>query len=134
MGFFGKIGGFISKAAGFVSKAVDFVKKPFDMIQNAASGLISKLASKLPFGLGKIAGPLLQKLLPVAMNFLMPGGVGALSGLFKAANTVGKFADMAKQAGGFLQGLDGGGKGLGNLQEIATHAFAQNLLGGMKLF
>jgi len=133
MGLFGGIGKLIHKATDFVHKAVDFIKKPFDLVQSLASKLVGKLANMLPFGLGKIVGPLLQKLVPLGLSFLTGGGAGVLGGLFQAANTVDKFANIADQAANFLQGLDGGGKdqALGNLQELATKAFADNVLGGL---
>ncbi len=130
MGFFGGIGRFFSRAVSFVGRAasiiqkgLDFIQKPInELISKPLSGLLGKVLDKLPFGIGNLVKPLVDKFLNNALSFLAPGGVGLLGALAKAVPSLSKLTDIAKTVGDVVGGINK--MGLPQAQSNITELFA----------
>jgi hypothetical protein len=128
MSFFSKIGSFLSKASSVVStvtkfadKVTSFIKAPLATITKPLTGVLDKLADKLPFGLGKMVKPLVDKYLPTALSWLSTGPLGGFFGLLgKIAPTAQKIDDVLHTVDDKLKG------GIESLPDLAK----QNLVDG----
>lgn len=127
MGFFDVAKKIVGGASKILNTAMSVIQKPME----AVTGVVSKLAEKLPFGLGKIVAPLVQKFLPQAMSFLMPGGLGVFNSLLKAMPTLQKITNVVDTVNGALGGIDqlrqGNPAALQNIIEMVAHRQAQTL-------
>ena len=119
----GGIGKIIHKVAGIAGKVAGFISNPLSAITKPLTGLVDKLADKLPFGLGKLVKPFADKFLSMGISWLAGGPLGGVMGMLgKIAPTVGKISDV-------LNGIDGvvnGGKGIASLAQPALQN-AQNI-------
>lgn len=106
MSFLSKIGGFVSKVTSFASKALNFVSKPLDFLTKPLGGMFDKLLEKVPFL--KFLKPLADKFLKNPLALMLPGGVGLMGILTKAASTV----EMLKKVVGTVDQVVGGLKNL----------------------
>jgi hypothetical protein len=125
-----KVGDIAGKVAEIGGKAVKILQAPEEAIGGFVKKAAGGLLNKLPFGLGKIAEPFVNKLIDKGLDFLSKGPLG---GIFefakKLAPKVDQLADFAevvskkaKQVGGFeLPGV------AENLQNI----FARSQADGM---
>lgn len=105
MSFLSKIGGFVSKAADWAGKIANFVSNPIGSITKAVSPLIDKVATKLPFGLGKIAAPFAKKFLAKGLDWVSSGPLAGVFGLLdRISPTVSKLAGFVKSLDGLLNG------------------------------
>ena len=107
MGFFDGIkkavGGLargVSKVAGVVSKVTSFLQKPLDLLMAPVKNAIGGLLEKLPFGLGKLVAPFVDKFFDSALGFLAGGPLGGLGILAKAMPTIAKLGELATKIGG----------------------------------
>ena len=132
MGFLSGVSNFISKATSFVDKAVSFLKAPMESISKPLTGVLEKVADKLPFGLGKMVKPYIGEFLNKGLNWLAGGPLaGFFNVLPKVAETAEKISDALHSVDGLLKG---GIKGLPEqAKENAVEGFAwtqaQGLLG-----
>lgn len=130
MGFLGGLGKIVSGITGFVDKALSFVKKPLDFVMKPLTGIVDKLADKLPFGLGNLVKPFVNKFLGSAVGWLAGGPLGGVMSLIsKAAPTIQTIDNVLHVADG---ALNGGFKGLpqtalSNAQNIFSSATANTL-------
>jgi hypothetical protein len=128
MSFFSSIGNFFSKATSVVDtvtkiadKVTSFIKAPLDMITKPLQGALDGLADKLPFGLGKVVKPFVDKFLPTALSWLAGGPLGGFFGMLT------KIAPTAEKIDSVLDTVDGAmDKGIGGLSDLAK----QNLTNG----
>ena len=132
MGFVGRVFRSVTRAvgrvAGFVTKGLDFLQKPLSVLTKPLSGMLGKVLDKLPFGIGKLVKPLVDKFLNNALSFLAPGGVGLLGALTKAVPSLSKLTDIAKTVGDVAGGISKltNPQAQSNITEI--FAFAQSKL------
>ncbi|XXF78038.1 hypothetical protein P2318_34075 [Myxococcaceae bacterium GXIMD 01537] len=125
------VGDVAGKVASFAGKAVKILQAP----QEAISGFVKKAAGglldKLPFGLGKVAKPFVDKLVDHGLSFLAKG---PLAGIFTAAT---KLAPTVKDIADIAETVSSAAKKVGafeipesleNAQEIFSFAHAQKLL------
>lgn len=103
----GGIAGGISKVAGTVNKVIDFIKKPVSELMAPVKKFVGGALDKLPFGLGKLVSPFVDKFFDNALSFLAAGPMGGLSILTKAMPTIDKIADIAKKVGGIADQVGG---------------------------
>lgn len=135
MSFFSKIGGFIHTVTGIADKVLNFVKAPIDAITKPLTGLVDKLADKLPFGLGNVVKPFVDKFMGTAVAWLAGGPLGGLFAMItKIEPTVETVDNVLHAVDGALNagGTPGGVKGLppparDNVQNIFAYAHAQAL-------
>ena len=128
MSFFSSIGNFFSKATSVVAtvpkiadKVTSFIKAPLDTITKPLNGVLDGLADKLPFGLGKMVKPYIDKFLPTALSWLAGGPLGGFFGMLnKIAPTVEKIDNVIDTVD---KAMD---KGIGGLTDLAK----QNLTNG----
>jgi hypothetical protein len=90
----------VSKVAGIVSKVTSFLQKPLDVVMEPVKKAVGGLLDKLPFGLGKIVSPFVDKFFDSALGFLAGGPLGGLGILAKAMPTISKLGDLATKIGG----------------------------------
>lgn len=96
------IGGFasgVSKVAHKVTSVINFIKQPVDKLLAPVKNIVGGALDKLPFGLGKIAKPFVDKFFDSAVSFLAGGPLGGLAFLAKAMPTIDKVADLAAKVG-----------------------------------
>jgi hypothetical protein len=72
------VGGIAGKVADFGGKALSIIQKPMDALTAPIKNLAGGLLDKLPFGLGKIAKPFVDKLIDSGASFLAGGPLGGL--------------------------------------------------------
>lgn len=89
----------VSKAAGIVSKVSNFLKTPIDALMAPVKKVVGGALDKLPFGLGKIAKPFVEKFFNTAASWFAGGTLGGLGILAKAMPTVEKLAGLAEKLG-----------------------------------
>jgi len=106
MGLFSGIGKFVgnvargvAKVAGAVSKVANFIKQPLDLLMAPVKNVVGNLLDKLPFGIGNLVKPFVDKFLDSAVSFLAAGPLGGLSFLAQAMPTIEKIADLAEKVG-----------------------------------
>jgi hypothetical protein len=138
MGFLGGIGKFVSgaakavggiagKVADFGGKALSIIQKPMEALTAPVKKLAGGLLDKLPFGLGKIAAPFVNKLIDSGASLLAGGPLGGLGFLTKAAGTIQdivKIAETVKGVADKVGAFANNPLGQGNLQNIIAHAHA----------
>jgi hypothetical protein len=129
------VGGIVHKGAGIANKVAGLLKDPIGSAMKAISPFVTKVANKLPFGLGKTVGPFVQKFLGQGLNWLAKGPLAGVMSLFK------KIQPTAQKLAGFVGSLDkllaGGFKNLlapakANAQKAIAYAQAQGILGAEK--
>lgn len=131
MGLFSSIGNIVHKVTSVVDKVTNFIKAPLSFITKPLTSLVDKLVDKLPFGLGKLVEPFVNKFLGTAVSWLAGGPLGGimsmLSSIAPAAEGIDKVLDVADGV------LNGGLKSLPslalqNVQELSAFSQAQSLL------
>lgn len=95
----GNIARGVSKGAGFVTKISNFLKTPIDTVLAPVKNIVGGALDKLPFGLGRIAKPFVEKFFNTAASWFAGGTLGGLGILAKAMPTVEKLADLAGKIG-----------------------------------
>lgn len=131
MGFLSGLGKIVHSVTGIADKVLKFVKAPLDFITKPLTGLANKLLDKLPFGLGKLVEPFVDKFLGTAVGWLAGGPLGGIMSMISgAANTVETVDNVLHIADG---ALNGGLKSLAqpaleNAQNLFSFAHAQTLL------
>jgi hypothetical protein len=121
------VGGIAGKVADFGGKALSIIQKPMDALTAPIKNLAGGLLDKLPFGLGKIAKPFVDKLIDSGASFLAGGPLGGLGFLGKAAKTIQdvvKIAETVKGVADKVGAFTNNPTGLGNFQNIIAHAQA----------
>lgn len=134
MGGIGKIVSSIAKTvssvaggvANIAGKALNFVQNPVGALAGGLKGIAGGLLDKLPFGLGKLAKPFVDKFIDSGASLLSKGPLAGLSQLTKFAPTVKSIADIA---GVVKQGADKVGAlasapAQQNVQNLFAHAQA----------
>jgi phage-related protein len=141
MGLLGGIGNFISgaaktvsgiagKVADFGGKALSVIQKPMETLTAPVKKLAGGLLDKLPFGLGKIAKPFVEKLIDSGASFLASGPLGGLGFLGKAAKTVQdvvKIAETVKGIADKVGAFANNPLGQANAQNLLAYAHAQHI-------
>lgn len=89
----------VSKVAGIVGKVSDFLKTPVDKLIAPVKNVVGGVLDKLPFGLGKLVSPFVDKFFNSAASWFAGGTLGGLGILAKAMPTVEKLADLASKVG-----------------------------------
>lgn len=89
---FKKIGDIAGKVAKVAGKAFDIIQSPAKAITEPLKKIAGGFLDKLPFGIGKIAKPFVDKFLDSGVSMLLGG---PLSGVM----------EMAKKAAPFVKGL-----------------------------
>ncbi|MFL5319736.1 MAG: hypothetical protein ACJ790_08765 [Myxococcaceae bacterium] len=99
----------VSKVAHTVTNVINFIKQPVDKLLAPVKNIVGGALDKLPFGIGKLAKPFVDKFFDSALGFLAGGPLGGLSfltGLMptidKVADIAGTVGDVADKVGGFL--------------------------------
>jgi hypothetical protein len=103
MGGIGKVVGSIAKTvssvaggvANIAGKALSFVQNPMGAIAGGLKGLAGGLLDKLPFGLGNLAKPFVDKFIDSGASMLSQGPLAGLNKLTQFAPTVKSIADIA---------------------------------------
>jgi hypothetical protein len=124
------VGGIAGKVADIGGKALSIIQKPMDLLTAPVKKLAGGLLDKLPFGLGKIAKPFVDKLIDGAGSFLAGGPLGGLGFLGKAAKTIGdvvKIAETVKGAAEKVGAFANNPLGQGNFQNLMAFAHAQHI-------
>ena len=125
------VGNIASTVANVAGKAVKILEAPQQVIGDFAKKALGGLADKLPFGLGKIAKPFIDKLVDGGLSLLAKG---PLAGIFTAAT---KLAPKVKDIADIAETVSGAAKKVGafelpqalqNAQEIFSYAHAQKLI------
>lgn len=122
------VGGIAGKVADIGGKALSIIQKPMDVLTSPIKNLAGGLLDKLPFGLGKIAKPFVDKLIDGAASFLAGGPLGGLGFLGKAAKTIQdvvKIAETVKGVADKVGAFTNNPTGLANFQNIMAFAQAQ---------
>lgn len=123
----GKVGEFAGKVADVAGKAVKIMEAPQEVVGGFLKKAAGGLLDKLPFGLGKMAGPFVDKLIDNGLSFLAKGPLaGVMAAMTKFAPTVGAIADVAekvKKAADKVQAFEIP-EALQNFQEITAKAHA----------
>src|SRR4051812_19134856 len=89
----------VSKVAGIVEKVSGFLKTPIDAVMAPVKKVVGGALEKLPFGLGKLAAPFVDKFFNTAASWFAGGTLGGLGILAKAMPTVEKLAGLAGKLG-----------------------------------
>ena len=121
------VGGIAGKVADFGGKALSIIQKPMDVLTAPVKKLAGGLLDKLPFGLGKIAKPFVEKLIDSGASFLAGGPLGGLGFLGKAAKTIQdvvKIAETVKGVADKVGAFTNNPLGQANFQNIIAHAQA----------
>jgi hypothetical protein len=124
------VGGIAGKVADIGGKVLNVIQKPMDMLTSPIKKLAGGLLDKLPFGLGKIAKPFVDKLIDGAAGFLAGGPLGSLGFLGKAAKTIGdvvKLAETVKGVADKVGAFANNPLGQLNFQKIMAFAQAQHV-------
>lgn len=122
------VGGIAGKVADIGGKALSVIQKPMDLLTSPVKKLAGGLLDKLPFGLGKIAKPFVDKLIDGGASLLAGGPLGGLGFLTKAAKTIGdivKIAETVKGVADKVGAFTNNPAGLSNIQNIFAAAQAQ---------
>jgi hypothetical protein len=122
------VGGIAGKVADIGGKALSIIQKPLDVLTGPVKQLAGGLLDKLPFGLGKIAKPFVDKLIDGAAGFLAGGPLGTLGTLGKVAKTVGdvvKIAETVKGVADKVGAFANNPLGQLNFQNILANAQAK---------
>ncbi|HEX8820788.1 MAG TPA: hypothetical protein VF794_12740 [Archangium sp.] len=130
----GKVSNIAGKVADIAGKAVNILKAP----EQALSGLIKKAAGglldKLPFNLGNIAKPFLDKVVDGALSLISKSNLGSVFEFAKKlAPKVGQLADFAEKVKsaadkvGAFTNKTVGESTTHNLQELFSTAHADAL-------
>jgi hypothetical protein len=88
----GKIAGGVANIAG---KALNFVQNPVGALAGGLKGIAGGLLDKLPFGLGKLAKPFVDKFIDSGASMLSKGPLAGLNKLTQFAPTVKTIGDIA---------------------------------------
>jgi hypothetical protein len=121
------VGGIAGKVADFGGKALSIIQKPMEALTAPIKNLAGGLLDKLPFGLGKIAKPFVDKLIDSGASFLAGGPLGGLGFLGKAAKTIQdvvKIAETVKGVADKVGAFTNNPTGLNNFQNIIAQAQA----------
>lgn len=126
----GKVASFAGKVADIGGKAVKILSAP----QEAISGFVKKAAGglldKLPFGLGKIAKPFVDKLVDHGLGFLSKGPLGSMFEFAKKlapkVDQLADFAEVVSKKAKEVQGWELPGV-QENLGEVFSFAQAEGL-------
>ncbi|WP_223640289.1 hypothetical protein [Corallococcus sp. EGB] len=103
MGGIGKVVSSVAKTvsniaggvANIAGKALNFVQNPMGAIAGGLKGIAGGLLDKLPFGLGNLAKPFVEKFIDSGASLLSKGPLAGLSQLTKFAPTVKTIGDIA---------------------------------------
>ena len=126
----GKVGDFAGKVANVAGKAVKIMEAPQEVVGGFLKKAAGGLLNKLPFGLGKMAEPFVNKLIDNGLSFLAKGPLaGVTAALTKFAPTVADIANVAekvKKAADKVKAFEIP-EALQNFQEITASAHAEKL-------
>ncbi|AFE07858.1 hypothetical protein D7V80_40845 [Corallococcus sp. CA054B] len=103
MGGIGKIVSSVAKTvsniaggvANIAGKALNFVQNPVGALAGGLKGIAGGLLDKLPFGLGNLAKPFVDKFIDSGASMLSQGPLAGLNKLTQFAPTVKSIADIA---------------------------------------
>jgi hypothetical protein len=124
------VGGIAGKVADFGGKALSVIQKPLETLTAPVKKLAGGLLDKLPFGLGKIAKPFVEKLIDSGASFLAGGPLGGLGFLGKAAKTIQdvvKIAETIKGVADKVGAFANNPLGQANVQNLLAYAHAQHI-------
>jgi len=124
------VGGIAGKVADIGGKALSIIQKPMEALTSPVKQLAGGLLDKLPFGLGKIAKPFVDKLIDGAASFLAGGPLGGLGFLGKAAKTIQdvvKIAETVKGVADKVGAFANNPLGQANFQNIMAYSHAQHI-------
>lgn len=118
--------GNIGKSLG---KVADFLQNPLKTFTEPLKKLAGGFLDKLPFGLGNVFKPFVNKFLDNPLAFVGGGPLGGLGMLSQASGSVRQLADLATNVSGQLNKFADmlPGPALGNVQNIFAHSHAQLL-------
>ena len=128
MSFLSGLGKIVHKVTGFVDKITSFIKSPVESLTKLIQGPLDRLVNKLPFGLGKVVQPFVDKFLGVGINWLASGPLAGVFGMLKKiAPTVETIDNVLDKVDAALNGggdTTGGGNpgGGGGLRHLPTPA------------
>lgn len=117
----GKVANFAGGAVSIGEKIMNFASKGMEALSGPIKEKVGGFLDKLPFGLGKIAGPLANKLIDGAASFLS-GPVNA------GVNLIGKALPFVKDVANFAETVKKGADQVGALTNPAAQFnFANNI-------
>jgi hypothetical protein len=126
----GKVGEIAGKVADIGGKVLNVLQNPMEALTKPLKDLAGKALDKLPFGLGKLAKPLAEKLIDGAASFLSKGPLGSLGILGQAAKTVGdvvKVAETVKGVADKVGAFANNPLGQANFQNIMAFSHAAHI-------
>ena len=121
-GIAGKIGSALGQVSGLVDKAMSAITGPL-------KGMIGGLLDKLPFGIGQLAKPFVDKFIDNGLAMVAGGPLGGVASMLGKAGTVGKLADMVETVRTGAKTVGDIAEGRFNAQQMAAFAQAQLMRG-----